>query len=114
AGKDVMNRAWNFTSRNIVMVSALAFVLAGCKSKPATDDAGLSSQVQSRIASDTALSGQPIQAAVNNGVATLNGAVSNDTARTLAGNDAAQVAGVRTVVNNLTVQGSMPPANTAA
>lgn len=112
-----MNRAWKvFTTRNIVVVSTLAFVLAGCKSKPAVDDASLSNQVQSRIASDTALSGQSIQAAVNNGVATLSGTVANDTARTVAGNDAAQVAGVRTVVNNLTVQGSaaMAPDTTAA
>jgi len=112
-----MNRAWKFfITRNIVVVSTLAFVMAGCKAKPATDDASLSNQVQSRIASDTALSGQSIQAAVNNGVATLNGTVANDTARTVAGNDAAQVAGVRTVVNNLTVQGSpaMAPDNTAA
>jgi len=112
-----MNRAWKvFITRNIVVVSSLAFVLAGCKAKPATDDATLSTQVQSRIASDTALSGQSIQAAVNNGVATLSGTVANDTARTVAGNDAAQVAGVRTVVNNLTVQGSpaMAPDTSAA
>jgi hypothetical protein len=97
-----------FTTRNIAIVSTLAFALAGCKSKPATDDASLSTQVQSRITSDSALSGQSIQASVNNGVATLSGSVTNDTARTLAGNDAAQVAGIRTVVNNLAVQGSAP------
>lgn len=115
AGKDVMSRAWKvFNTRNVVVISALAFVLAGCKSNPSVDDGTLSSQVQSRIASDSALAGQPIQAAVNNGVATLSGTVSNDTARTLAGNDAAQVAGVRTVVNNLTVQGVPTPATTAA
>jgi hypothetical protein len=109
-----MNGAFKvFTTRNIVMVSTLALALAGCKSKPATDDASLSTQVQSRITSDSALSGQPIQASVNNGVATLSGTVTNDTARTLAGNDAAQVTGIHTVVNNLAVQGSAPAAAAA-
>ncbi|MDP9122864.1 MAG: BON domain-containing protein, partial [Acidobacteriota bacterium] len=44
-------------------------------------------------------------------VATLTGTVTSDTARGIAGGDAAQIAGVRTVVNNLTVQtaASTPP-----
>jgi hypothetical protein len=97
-------------TRSIVIGSALAFVLAGCKAKqPATDDASLSTQVQSRISSDSALAGQPIQASVTNGIATLNGSVTNDAARSLAGNDVAQVAGIRTVVNNLTVQPAPAP-----
>jgi hypothetical protein len=97
-------------TRSIVIGSALAFVLAGCKAKqPAADDASLSTQVQSRISSDSALAGQPIQASVTNGVATLNGSVTNDAARSLAGNDVAQVAGIRTVVNNLTVQSTPAP-----
>src|SRR5438105_3659406 len=103
-----------FTTRNIVMVSTLALVLAGCKAKPATDDASLSTQVQNRITSDSALAGQPIQASVNNGVATLNGSANSEAARVLAGNDAAQVGGVRTVVNNLMVQPGSPAPTTAA
>jgi len=103
-----------FTIRNIVMVSTLGLVLGGCKSKPAVDDASLSTQVKSRIASDSALAGQPIQTSVNNGVVTLSGTVTDDTARTLAGNDVAQVAGVRTVVNNLAVQGGEPVSTSAA
>lgn len=104
-----------FTTRGIVIGSTLALVLAGCKAKaPATDDATLSSQAQSRISSDSALAGQPIQASVNNGVVTLNGSVTSEAARSLAGNDVAQVAGIRTVVNNLTVQNSPAPTTTAA
>lgn len=99
-----------FTTRSMVLGSALAMVLAGCKAKqPATDDATLTSQAQSRISSDSALAGQPIQASVNNGVVTLNGTVSSDAARSLAGNDVAQVAGIRTVVNNLAVQTTPAP-----
>ena len=83
---------------------ALAAVLsaAGCKKAP-IDDATVTAAVQTKLAGDAALSSESIQSTVQGGVATLNGAVSNEAARALASNDAAQVAGVRTVVNNLTV-----------
>jgi hypothetical protein len=90
---------------------ALALSLAGCKSSaPAvpTDDASLTSALQSRIASDGALSTEPIQSAVQNRTATLTGTVSSEAARSLAAADAAQVAGIKTVVNNLTVQAAAP------
>jgi outer membrane lipoprotein SlyB len=105
-----------FTTRTIVLASTLALVLAGCKAKqPATDDTSLSNQAQSRISSDSALAGQPIQASVKDGVATLNGSVTSEAARSLAANDVAQVAGIRTVVNDLSVQASAAPApNTTA
>ena len=99
--------------RIIATVTALSLALAlwGCKSStPAapTDDASLSTALQSRIAGDSALSTESIQASVQNGVATLNGNVSSEAARSLAAADAAQVAGIRTVVNNLTVQQPAP------
>ena len=88
------------TSRAILAATALtiALGLAGCKSStPApTDDAGLTAALQSRIAADSALSNEPIQAAVQKQVATLNGTVSNEAARSLAAADAAQVAGIKT------------------
>ncbi len=104
-------------SRSIILVPALAIALAmtGCKSTapaPATDDASLSTALKGRIAGDSALSSEPIQTSVQNGIATLNGTVSSEAARSLAASDAAQVAGIRTVVNNLTVQ--TPPAPIAA
>ena len=90
---------------------SLTVGLAGCKSA-ATDDASLNTQVQSRLSSDQNLSGQPIQTSVANGVVTLNGNVYSDAARTIASGDAAQVAGIKTVVNNLVVQA--PPSMAAA
>ncbi|WP_213807665.1 BON domain-containing protein [Granulicella sp. dw_53] len=98
-----------------VLVAALGLALAfsvGCKSKPAApaDDASLSSALASRISGDSALASEPIQASVQDGVATLNGNVSSDAARSLAASDASQVPGIRTVVNNLTVA----PPQTAA
>lgn len=101
--------------RSVVAVTALSLALsvAGCKSAPApkTDDATLGAAVQSRLTSDSALSTEPIQSSVQNGIATLNGTVSNDAARSLAAADTAQVAGIKTVVNNLSVA---PPAAAAA
>jgi hypothetical protein len=86
-------------------VLALALSLGGCKqSAPPLDDAALSSALQSRIAADSALKAESIQTTVENGVATLSGTVSSDAARALAASDAAQVTGLKTVVNNLTVQ----------
>ena len=84
---------------------ALPFATTGCQSAPkaAADDATLRTALQSRIGSDGALSSEPIQTSVQNGVATLNGNVSSEAARSLAANDAAQVSGIRTVINNLTV-----------
>lgn len=103
-------------SRPSVLIATTALTLAlistGCKkaAAPPTDDA-LNSALHSRLASDTALNTEPpIQTTVQNGVATLNGSVSNDAARSLAAADAAQVSGIRTVVNNLTVE---PPAPVA-
>lgn len=104
-------------ARTFVAVTALALALsvAGCKSStPAAqpvDDASLTTAVQSRISGDSALSTEQIQASVQNGVVTLNGNVSNEAARSLAAANASQVAGIKTVVNNLSVQ---PPAPVAA
>src|ERR1700751_2355384 len=105
-------------SRAILAATALtiAFAVAGCKSSPSpasTDDASLTAPPQTRIAGDGALSTESIQSSVQKQVAPLNGTVSNEAARSLAAADAAQVPGIKTVVNNLTVQ-APAPAETAA
>ena len=90
---------------------AVALSFAGCKHSPAPpSDSALASAVQNRIASDGALKAEPIQSSVQNGIATLSGTVSSEAARSLAASDAAQVAGLKTVVNNLTVQTAQQPA----
>jgi hypothetical protein len=104
------------TSRSFVATTALviALTLSGCKSSaPVTDDASLSTALHSRISGDSALSSENIQTSVQNGVATLNGTVSSEAARSLAASDAAQVPGIRTVVNNLTVEAPAPAAAAA-
>ena len=90
-------------------VLAVVLSLSGCRqSAPPPSDSTLNAALQSRIAGDDALKTESIQASVQNGVATLNGTVSSEAARSLASADAAQVAGLRTVVNNLTVQQPVP------
>jgi hypothetical protein len=102
-------------ARTAVVVVSLGVVvaLAGCKSSTAAAalDPALTGQVQSRIASDPNLGGQTIQAVVAGGVVTLNGAVTSDAARTIANQDAAQVAGVKSVVDNLVVSAPAPAAS---
>jgi len=99
-----------------LLTTALLFG-AGCKKEPtvaeqpARTDQQISNDVQAKISAESALSGQNIQVAVANGIATLSGAANDDASRALAGNDAGSVEGVKTVVNNLTVQ---PPQTAAA
>ena len=99
-------------SRALVVSLALTMMVAGCKKKPAVvDDAGLNTQVQSRLLADQNLSGQSIQSSVAGGVVTLSGSVASDAVRTIADGDAVQVVGVTKVIDNLVVQA---PATTAA
>jgi hypothetical protein len=66
-------------------------------------DQEIATDIQSRIDAESALNGQNIKVTVNGGTATLNGTVNNDAARALAAADSGAAAGVRTVINNLTV-----------
>lgn len=104
------------TARAAIISLSLAMVLAGCKSatSAAPDDATLTTQVQARLFADQNLSGQSIQASVQNGIVTLNGSVTSDSARTIASGDVAQIAGIKTVVNNLVVQSAPSTTSDAA
>ena len=105
--------------RPIVFLAVPLFGLSlavGCKRVTPVTDESLTSAVQTRISGDSAIASEPIQSSVQNNVATLNGTVSSDAARTLAANDAAQVPGIKTVINNLSVQAAavaIPPPVTA-
>ena len=89
------------------------FLLAGCR-KAVISDTQLTTNVQAALAADPAISKQPIQATVQSGVVSLAGNVSDDTARSVAAEDAARVPGVKEVVNNLAVAGMpVPPTVTS-
>ena len=90
---------------------ALATILgvgAGCSSKP--DDAKISSEIQSKFSQDSGLSTKQLTVQASDGVVTLAGTVDNDAQREAASRQAATVAGVRTVVNNLQVGVALTPA----
>jgi len=94
----------NPRSRFSILPFAIAASLcgiSGCSSKP--NDTQIVAQVKSQITADSALQGQPIGVTANKGIVTLNGTVTGQGSRELAGNDAARVKGVTTVLNNLTV-----------
>ncbi len=67
------------------------------------NDNQITAQILRQIVSEPALDAGTIQVQSVNGVVTLNGGVRDDAARELAAADSAQIAGVRTVVNNLVV-----------
>jgi uncharacterized protein YcfJ len=108
-------------SVSLALLSGLLIAGSGCKKQPAEqaatpaaqpapapvpvprDDQQIGSDVQSKIAAESALTGQNIQVNVANGVVTLVGKVDNDASRSLAAADSASIDGVKTVVNNLVV-----------
>ena len=94
---------------NSLFISSLllAIVLgmgAGCARKP--NDAQISSDVQSKFSQDSGLASKQLKVQAEDGVVTLSGAVDNDAQRDAAGRQAATVAGVKTVINNLQVGGA--------
>jgi BON domain len=81
----------------------------GCAKKP--DDAKISSQIQDKFSQDSGLSSKQLSVKADAGVITLSGTVDNDAQREAAGKQAASVAGVKTVINNLEVSNvGKPPA----
>src|SRR6185369_1829022 len=102
-------------SLSIFMIG-LALSLSVACSK-GSSDAQISSQVQSKLASDANIQNKQIGVQSANGVVTLSGDVGTDVERASAANDAAEIPGVKTVINNLQVQPQSaqapPPAKTA-
>ena len=90
-----------------VSLAFLSFLLiavtvsVGCARKP--NDSNISSDVQSKFSQDSGLSTKQLTVQASNGVVTLGGFVDNDAQREAASRQAASVAGVREVVNNLQI-----------
>ena len=91
--------------RNLVIISLAAALLSmgACKSRARTD-AQVASDIQSKLNADQAVHNKQIAVLAANGVVTLSGSVNSDAEHSAVASDAASVNGVRTVVNNLTVQ----------
>jgi len=85
-------------------LAVLAMILSlgvGCAKK--LDDAKMSSEIQNRFSQDSGLSSKQLTVQANNGVVTLSGMVENEAQREAAARQAADIPGVKTVINNLQV-----------
>jgi len=83
--------------------------LGGCSHT--RGDAEIAAEVQSKINSDQNIATRQVGVTATDGVVTLSGTVGNEFDRSAAGGDAAQIAGVKTVVNNLQVAPSTDAMN---
>ncbi len=101
--KPVMNKTSPFS----MFLAAILALNLGCGRKP--DDAKISSNIQSKFSQDSGLSTKHLTADASNGVVTLGGFVDNDAQRQAASRRAAEVDGVKEVVNNLQVGSASNP-----
>jgi len=103
--------------RNSPLISGLMFAVilgwtVGCAKKP--DDAKVSGEIQDRFSQDSGLGMKQLSVKAESGVVTLSGTVDTDAQRETAGKQAASVAGVKTVINNLQVSNIDKPSAVAA
>jgi hypothetical protein len=92
----------------MVFVCILLAFAVGCAKK--SNDAQIIGEVTQKIQADSNIQNKAIAVQSADGVVTLTGNVAGDMERSAAASDAGQVAGVRTVVNNLNVQAAAAPA----
>ncbi len=85
----------------VVLLSAGVIACSRAKS-----DAQIIGEVVTKIQADPQVSNKQVSVMSSNGVVTLTGAAANETERVAVANDASQVEGVKTVVNNLLVAGA--------
>jgi hypothetical protein len=100
-----------------LLAAGAVIVIAGCRQpaseQPQHSDQQIAQDIQAKLGTEPALTGQDIRVTVSSGVAALTGAARDNASRALAGNEAGSTTGVKTVVNNLTVgppQSSRAPA----
>ena len=94
-----------------LMLLAILTVGVGCTKAP--NDAELSSNIQTKLATDSGLQGKQLGVKAEGGAVTLSGTVDNDAQREAAARYAAGEPGVKQVINNLQVASSMDTAQTA-
>jgi len=93
--------------RLLYFMSAIVLlaVLTGC----GRSDTQIASDVQGKINGDANVTNKQVGVTADHGVVTLSGNADSDMERTAAGNDAGQVQGVKTVVNNIQVLSAANP-----
>jgi BON domain-containing protein len=90
-------------SNLLVALVALVMLVAGCSRVGSRSDAQVASDVQNKINGDTNVPDKQVTINANNGTVTLTGTVTSEAAREAAATDAAQIDGVKTVINDLQV-----------
>ena len=93
-----------------IMLLAILTVGVGCTKAP--NDAQLTSDIQTKLASDSGLQGKQLGVKAEGGTVTLTGTVDNDAQRDAAARYASSEPGVKQIINNLQVA-APPPAETA-
>ena len=93
-----------------IMLVAILTVGVGCTKAP--NDAQLTSDIQTKLASDSGLQGKQLGVKAEGGTVTLTGTVDNDAQRDAAARYASSEPGVKQIINNLQVA-PPPPAETA-
>ncbi len=93
-------------SNHRIVIAAISIVLLGltlgCSKK--ADDSAIVTQLQGKISADPAFAGRSVQIQSKDGVVTLTGNVTDEFQRQAAANYAGSIPGVKTVVNNLSVE----------
>ena len=102
-----MKTSYRIPTAALSLLLALGLVVGCSRSR---DDAQVASDVQGKINADGNIQNKQITVNANKGVVTLSGSVNNDLERSSAANDASQVDGVKTVVNNLELSNAGFPA----
>jgi BON domain len=93
-----------------IVLLAILTVGVGCTKAP--NDAELTSDIQTKLATDSGLQGKQLGVKAEGATVTLTGTVDNDAQREAAARYAAAEPGVKQVINNLQVQ-APPPMETA-
>ncbi|RZU35437.1 BON domain-containing protein [Edaphobacter modestus] len=90
--------------RTIALLTLITGTIGAQTQKaPPPTDWQIEAQVQQALAKDTAFKGSSIISGVNKGVVTLTGNVRSESEKALASQDLANIEGVKTVLNNLTI-----------
>ncbi len=101
----MLRRISSFTGALVVLAACL-WVFTGSPALAQSGDGNLQAAVSDAITHDAMLKNQPITAAVAHGIVTLTGTVETEQQRQQAETDAANVAGVSGIANNITVAGA--------
>jgi hypothetical protein len=100
------------SKRILIVLIAVVLLAAAVGCSRGRSDAQIIGEVVTKINADPKISEKHISVLSSNGVVTLSGSAATDEERAAAANDAAQVEGVKTVVNNLLI--AAPPSLQAA